>query len=69
MIKLQKIFDRYPDLTMRQREELCLRRLERFINKFPFTSMGMDINYVVGYLGIESRKSRNHRLRKLPVLE
>jgi len=55
MVKLNKVFDRYPGLTHKQRKELSRRRVVRALESIPAgIDHQLDIYYALGFLGTEN---------------
>ena len=52
MVKLEKIFCRFPQLTMNQRNEIARRRAMRGLDSIPDkVASEVDLWYALGYLG------------------
>ena len=52
MVKLEKIFCRFPQLTMNQKNEIARRRVIRGLDSIPSkAASGVDLWYALGWLG------------------
>jgi len=52
MVKLGKVFDRFPQLTTNQKNELARRRVLRALDIIPDkAAFGADLWYSLGFLG------------------
>jgi hypothetical protein len=50
--RLHDVFERYPKLTLEQREEICRRRIELVIDEIHFDQGNeVDLWYALGYVG------------------
>lgn len=59
MVELQKVFNRFPNLTTEQRNLLAKRRLRAALDQLSFEQgQRFDIWYAVGFLGISSNFSK-----------
>lgn len=55
MIRLEKVFNRFPNLKENQRIELARRRIVRFVNIAPYDAdLQYDIYFALGYLGTKN---------------
>jgi len=64
MVRLDRLFERFPKLTTPQKEEICHRHITRAAHLIPRElDRRFDANFAIGFCGLSDHFWHQRRLR------